>query len=151
MTNNSTIFIPTVSKSLLIVLGTSPKSALFWAMESAALWKTKARFPQGLDNKSVLTTLPTTPVTVALFSLASEPLGAKKVLSSFAGKTAVAPCVMRPCKAGVPSHPQRNHSPLLTPAYVRRCSSRPLRSGVRSLKEFLCAKMLTIESGTGSK
>ncbi len=135
------IYILSVSKSLLIVLGTSPKSALFWAMESAALWKTKARFPQGLDNKSALTTLPTTPVAVALFSLASEPLGAKKGLSSLARKMAVALCVIRPCKAGNPSHPQRNHSPLLTPAYVRRCSSRPLRSGVRSLKEFLCAKI----------
>ena len=69
MTNNSHIYILTVSKSLLIVLGTSPKPAPFWSMESAALWKTKARFPQGLDNEKMLTTLPTAPVTVAVFLL----------------------------------------------------------------------------------
>jgi hypothetical protein len=67
MTDNSLIYILTVSKSLLIVLGTSPKPTPFWAMESAALWKTKARFPQGLDNKSALPTLPTAPITAAVF------------------------------------------------------------------------------------
>ncbi len=68
MTDNPRIYILTVSKSLLIVLGTSPKSAVFWSMESAALWKTKARLPQGLDNPIGLTTLPTAPMMTASFS-----------------------------------------------------------------------------------
>ena len=67
MTDNSLFLLPTVSKSLLIVLGTFTKSADLWAMESAALWKTKARFPQGLDNEKMLPTLPTAPITTALF------------------------------------------------------------------------------------
>ena len=70
MTDNSLIYILTVSKSLLIVLGTSPKAPTFWSMESAALWKTKTCFPQDLDNEKMLPTLTTAPITAALFSLA---------------------------------------------------------------------------------
>jgi len=58
--------LPTVSKSLLRVLGTFQKAAVSWAMESAVLWKTKACFPQDLDNPIRLTTLPTAPMSTAI-------------------------------------------------------------------------------------
>ena len=67
MTNPLLFYIPTVSKSLLIVLGTFTNSAAFWSMESAAAWKTKPRLPHGLDNKSALPTLTTAPMTTASF------------------------------------------------------------------------------------
>lgn len=56
----------TVSKSLLRVLGTFQDTAVLLAVESAALWKTKACLPQGLDNPVGLTTLPTTSMSAAI-------------------------------------------------------------------------------------
>ncbi len=129
MTNNSTKYIPTVSKSLLIVLGTSPKPAPFWSMESAALWKTKACFPQGLDNEKMLTTLPTAPVTVMVFLLL---------------------CLLNWTQ-------ERRGRPtlfLLVSVVARHTHSSGSAPHVRAVPRMAlpcCDKMLTIESGKGSK
>lgn len=133
MTGNSHFYILTVSKSLLIVLGTSPCHS----PQTANCSKCAPLLVKGknaLDKRSLLAGL-----VLSVLRKAASVLTSHMVV--FADRMPVAPCVIRPCKAGHPSHIRRYDRQLLTRAYVRRCSSRPLRSGVRSLKESLYVRI----------
>lgn len=133
MTDYSRIDILTVTKSLLIVLGTSPCHSPQTA--NCSKWATllvKGKY--ALDKRPPLAGL----VLSVLRKTASAFVSHMVV---FAVMMPVAPCVIRPCKAGNPSHIRRFDRQLLTPAYVRRCSSRALRSGDHSLKESVYVRI----------
>jgi len=62
--------LPSVLKSLLIVLGTSEENAL-WVLESAGVRITASRYPHPLDNSIELPTLTTPTMTAVSLSLLS--------------------------------------------------------------------------------
>ncbi len=133
MTDNLPKYILSVLKSLLIVLGTSPCHSPQTANCSKCaplLVKGKA----SLHKRSPLAGL-----VLSVTRKAASALTSHRIV--FAVRMPVAPSVIRPCKAGNPSHIRRSDRQLLTPACVRRCSSRALRSGARSLKESDCVRI----------
>ena len=75
MTSLYIFLLPTVSKSLLIVLGTSPENAVFQGYGKCR--PVENMFPTGLGQPSGLTTLSTAPTsaTTSFFSIASGQRG----------------------------------------------------------------------------
>jgi hypothetical protein len=133
MTDNSLIYILSVLKSLLIVLGTSPKSALFFGYGKCRPMENRSAFTTGLGQQKRVDHTSHSPYHGASFF---SPKGAPRRKKS--ARDPRLSCLSQGLA-------------LLTPPCVRRCSSRPLRSGARWLKESDYARMLTIESRLGSK
>ena len=146
MTDNSLIYILSVSKSLLIVLGTSscqaPQTPNCSKM-SSLLVKVKNSLTSARHLLGFLLSVSK--------KWQFKPFGNGDAHLHRLTLQSVVPRVISPCKAGNPSHFRLPDNHLLIRAYVRRCSARPLRSGARSLKQADYVKMPTIESRKGSK
>ena len=117
MTENSTKYILSVSKSLLIVLGTSPKSALFFGYGKCHPVENRSEFTTGFGQQKRVAHTSHSPYRGASLFLSKMRLDARKAQEWCAFLACLIYRVAR-----------------LTPSSPRRCSSHPLRSGVRWLK-----------------
>ncbi len=134
MTDNSLFYIPTVSKSLLIVLGTSPCHSPQTA--NCSKWT-----PLLIKGKPTLDKrLPLAGLVLSVLRKTASALTSHHADIHCQG-VCHAVCDPTLAQQGNPSHIRRTDRPLLAPACVRRCSACPLRPSARSRSESVYVRI----------